>query len=161
LPELIGEFELLRRPVDSLVSRFGHVAASATLDDGRLVLILAINGLIRLGEEGTSTRLATAPRVRSRRQILVVDDSLTVVDVLSEILADAGFEVVKAANGQEALASIEASMPDLVVSDVEMPILGGFELLERIRARWAHLPVVMLTTRGSTEDRRKALALGA
>ncbi len=160
LPELVGEFELVRRPVDSMVSRFGHIAASATLDDGRLVLILAVNGLVRLAEVG-SARAPSAPRGRTRKQILAVDDSATVLDVVSEILADAGYEVVKANNGQEALASIEANQPDLVLSDVEMPIMGGFELLERIRARWPHLPVVMLTTRGGADDRRRALTLGA
>ncbi len=161
VPELVGEFDLIRRPVDALVSRFGHIAASATLDDGRLVLVLGVNGLIRLAELGAMARPAQIARARARRLILVVDDSPTVGDVVSEILTDAGFDVQRASSGQEALAAIENNLPDLVLSDVEMPIMGGFELLERIRQRWPHLPVIMLTTRGGTEDRRRASVLGA
>lgn len=160
IPDLVGEFDLIRRPVDALVSRFGHIAASATLDDGRLVLVLGVNGLIRLAELGTVTR-AQSGRVRTKRMVLVVDDSPVVADVVTEILSDAGYEIVRASTGQEALAIIEESAPDLVLSDVEMPIMGGFELLERVRGRWPNLPVIMLTTRGGSDDRRRASALGA
>jgi len=76
-------------------------------------------------------------------------------------LASAGLAVVTAENGIAALAAIEQNMPDLVLSDVEMPRMGGFDLLTEIRHRSQRVPVVMLTTLGSVEDRRRAASLGA
>jgi CheY-like chemotaxis protein len=161
LPALVGEYELIRRPVDPLLSQFGHVAASSTLDDGRLVLVLSIAGLIRRSDFGAIAKPVQVSNARLRKRVLVVDDSPTIRDVVSEILADHGLEVKLAANGEEAIAMVEALSPDLVLTDLEMPVMDGFELLRRIRARWRQLPVVLLTTRGSAEDRRQATTLGA
>jgi two-component system chemotaxis sensor kinase CheA/two-component system sensor histidine kinase and response regulator WspE len=161
IQRLVGEYDLLRRPVDGLLAHFQHIAASAALDDGRLVLLLSMSGLLRRTEAGVAVRSAAAVPNRARKRVLVVDDSPTVREVVSEILADGGLEVKVAADGRIAWQMLEEELPDLVMTDLEMPVMDGFELLQRIRARWKHLPVVMLTTRGSAEDRRQATALGA
>jgi CheY-like chemotaxis protein len=159
---LLGEQEILRRPVDALVSRFEHVAASATLDDGRLVLLLSPPVLFRRRDvPGAPPPPSPAPTTRRRQRVLVVDDSLTVCDLVSELLAEAGFEVRSAVHGQAALVTMQDWMPDLTLVDIDMPVMNGFELLQRVRARWQHLPVLMLTTRGSPDDRRRAASLGA
>jgi CheY-like chemotaxis protein len=93
--------------------------------------------------------------------VLVVDDSLVVCQVVEEILVSAGFAVELAHDGSAALAAVREREPDLVLSDVEMPKMGGLELLTEIRKRTQRLPVIMLTTRGSAEDRKSATALGA
>jgi two-component system, chemotaxis family, sensor kinase CheA len=162
VPGVVGERELVRRPVDSLVARTGFVAASATLDDGRLVLILAVAGLIRRSEGRLAPRPTPTKTERpTRRSILVVDDSPMARDLVVEILSGLHLTVRTAGDGEAALASMDEARPDLVLSDVEMPRMDGFELLRRLRAKWQHLPVVMLTTRGSPEDRRQAASLGA
>jgi len=93
--------------------------------------------------------------------VLVVDDSPIVRELLSEMLTTAGIIVDAAEDGLAALRTMESVQPDLVLSDVEMPRMGGLELLRRIRGQNQRLPVVMLTTRGSAADRKAAAELGA
>ena len=95
--------------------------------------------------------------------ILVVDDEGMMRKVVGRGLTDAGCDVVYAANGEEALAKLTEALPDLVISDVNMPRMGGFELLARIRAQATTkaLPVILLTARGDTEDVVAGMGLGA
>ena len=91
-----------------------------------------------------------SPRQRPKRQrstILVVDDEPGIVDVLIAVLEDAGHRASGAANGQEALSKLKASLPDLVVLDVEMPVLDGGATLSAMKAdpRLASVPVLMMS----------------
>jgi two-component system, chemotaxis family, sensor kinase CheA len=160
MPAVQGEHELLRRPVDAGVASFGWIAASATLEDGRLVLLPHVPELLRRTAQ-VSTTEENRRDLAKRRRVLVVDDSPVVRDLVTEILLGQGFDVIAAPDGMEALALLERAAPDLVVTDVEMPNLDGFGLLAKIRERSLKLPVLMLTTRGSPEDRRRAATLGA
>jgi len=160
MPPVFGEHDLLRRPVDAGVASFGWIAASATLEDGRLVLLPHVPDLLRRTVASSIAKESRSDVVK-RRRVLVVDDSPVVRDLVTEILLGQGFDVVAAPDGAEALALLERGAPDLVVTDVEMPNLDGFGLLARIRERSLGLPVIMLTTRGSPEDRRRAATLGA
>jgi chemotaxis protein histidine kinase CheA/ActR/RegA family two-component response regulator len=156
--EVVGEFDLLRRSADTLVQSLGAVSASACLDDGRLVMILRTAELTRRAQRPTAQEAAAPARAV---RVLVVDDSPIIRDLVREVLHGAGYEVSTAGDGEAALALVERDAPELVLSDVEMPKMGGFELLAHIRRRTDRLPVVMLTTRGSAEDRRRASSLGA
>jgi CheY-like chemotaxis protein len=98
---------------------------------------------------------------RRRQRVLVADDSPVVRELVTEILTAAGLVVEQAGDGAEALERILQSEPDLLVSDVEMPRMNGFDLLGEVRRRTQRLPVVMLSTRGSIEDRKRATRLGA
>ena len=160
LSTLCGEHEVVRRPVDDVLSAMGIVGGSAILDDGRLVLLVrpeALAGRLRVHENVRRPR----PAAQRRRRVLIVDDSPIVRELLTEMLASAGISVEAAEDGLAALRVLEASEPDLVLSDVEMPRMGGLELLRRIRGKNQRLPVVMLTTRGSAADRKAAAELGA
>ncbi|HLF27252.1 MAG TPA: response regulator [Anaerolineae bacterium] len=94
--------------------------------------------------------------------IFVVDDDPVVCRLARHILQLAGHQVAIFYDGEEALAALAHSTPDVVITDLMMPRLNGMELLQRIRAdeRWAALPVVMLTARGGMNDRRLAEAAG-
>ena len=112
----------------------------------------------------TGPRRAAAPRPPEgprKRRVLVADDSPVVCQVVHEVLTSAGYAVELTHDGTDALASFRQREPDLVLSDVELPTLGGFELLGEIRRLSQKVPVVMLTTRGSLEDRQRATQLGA
>jgi two-component system capsular synthesis sensor histidine kinase RcsC len=102
-----------------------------------------------------------AQPTHKRSRVVVVDDSPVVTEMVSELLTTVGLSVEVARDGVQALAAIEREAPDLVISDLEMPNMNGLELLGRIRQRSQTLPVVMLTTRGSVEDRKRAAAAGA
>lgn len=97
------------------------------------------------------------------KRVLVVDDEPNIVLSLEFLMRRAGFEVAVARNGSEALAALEGSPPDLLLLDVMMPELDGFEVCERVRARpdWKNTKIIMLTARGREQERERGLALGA
>jgi chemotaxis protein histidine kinase CheA len=158
---LVGEADLLRRPADRLVSSLGPIAASGSNGDGRLVLLVSLEALFDRFAEAAPARHAESQPAKRRRRVLVVDDSATVRDFLSGLLKEAGIEVQPASSGQAALALLQQSPPDLVLTDLEMPGMSGLELLREVRTRHPRIPVVMLTTRASPEDRQRAAELGA
>jgi CheY-like chemotaxis protein/HPt (histidine-containing phosphotransfer) domain-containing protein len=108
-----------------------------------------------------STLHEPPPAAKPRHRVLVVDDSPIVCELVSELLMSEGLDVEIAHDGAEALSALDARLPDLVLSDVEMPTMDGFSLLERTRQRAKNLPFVLLTTRSSPQDRHRAATLGA
>lgn len=93
-------------------------------------------------------------------KLLVVDDEPNIRELLSTSLRFAGFEVVAAANGREALAAVEVDTPDLAVLDVMLPDMDGFTITRRLRAAGKHFPVLFLTARDDTEDKVTGLTVG-
>ncbi len=93
-------------------------------------------------------------------RLLVVDDEPNILELLSVALRFNGFEVATATNGQQALTTARSFRPDLVVLDVMMPELDGFEVVRRLRGEGARVPVVFLTAKDSTEDKITGLTLG-
>ena len=97
------------------------------------------------------------------RKILVVDDSATEVAVMSSSLKAAGFDVITAATGEEALSHLERDTPDAIVLDVIMPGKNGFQLCRQIRndARWSKVPIVLFTSKDQESDRFWGMKQGA
>jgi CheY-like chemotaxis protein len=163
VPAVLGEHELVRRPAEPLLATTG-IGASALMEDGRLALLLDLAFVERCLARARADA-APAPKgevvVAKQRHVLIVDDSPVVTEMISELLTTSGLSVQVATDGVAALAAIEQRTPDLVLSDVDMPRMDGITLLKEIRQRTQTLPVVMLTTRGSVEDRQRASSLGA
>lgn len=158
---IVGERELIRRPAEKLLHNSG-IGASAVLEDGRIVLLPELNFVSRALRARVGQLVpGSVAQTRRRQRVLVADDSPVVRELVSEILSGAGLLVEQANDGSAALESILQNEPDLVVSDVEMPRMNGFDLLAEVRRRTQRLPVVMLSTRGSAEDRKRATRLGA
>ena len=161
--EVLGFFELLRRPTSpALRARTGFVA-SAQLDDGRLVLVLDQRFLqLKLAEQPSAEPLRRdQPRPNAKKRVLIVDDSVVVRDLMKEILTGADCETATAKDGAHALKVMKEFKPGLILSDIEMPNMDGFQLLQAIRTHSATLPVILVTARSSTSDRQRATALGA
>jgi two-component system OmpR family response regulator len=97
----------------------------------------------------------------SAARLLVVEDEQTILELLSGSLRFAGFDVVTAASGTEALRAVAASRPDLVLLDVMMPDGDGFEVVRRMRSSGPYPPVIFLTARDGVPERVTGLALGA
>ncbi|WP_432363020.1 response regulator [Sporosarcina sp. UB5] len=93
-------------------------------------------------------------------KILVVDDDPNILELLNIHLSKAGYEVIKAANGAQALEKLKEHYPDLAVVDVMMPGMDGFELTQKIRAE-AEIPVLLLTAKGELEDKEKGFLAGS
>lgn len=96
-------------------------------------------------------------------KVLVVDDEPNIVLSLEFLMEQAGFEVVTAEDGEQALARVGDTQPDLLLLDISLPGISGFDVLERLRGQeaTAHLPIIMLTAHGRDVEREKGMALGA
>ncbi|WP_339884311.1 response regulator transcription factor [Vreelandella maris] len=96
-------------------------------------------------------------------KVLVVDDEPNIVLSLEFLMEQAGFEVVTAEDGEQALARVNDSQPDLLLLDISLPGISGFDVLERLRNEeaTAQLPIIMLTAHGRDVEREKGMALGA
>jgi chemotaxis protein histidine kinase CheA len=161
VPGLVGEHELVRQPVDRLLARNPHVGASATLPDGRLVLLLVLGHLLERRETAHAPVETTSRRAMRSLRVLVVDDSDIVRDLVAQVLRAAGHDVATAHNGAVALGMLDTVRPELIVTDVEMPVMDGFELLRHVRLRDPKLPCILLTSRSSPADHRRSIELGA
>ncbi len=93
-------------------------------------------------------------------RVLVVDDEPNIVDVIGMALRFQGFEVESAGTGAAALAAVPAFRPDIIVLDVMLPDMEGFDVAERLGARQARVPIVFLTARDATQDKIRGLTLG-
>jgi DNA-binding response OmpR family regulator len=95
-----------------------------------------------------------------KTRILIVDDELSILKYLRANLEAEGYEVLMAMDGNQALQTLEAELPDLVVLDIMMPGMDGFEVCRRLR-EWSQLPIIMLSARGDESDKVQCLDLGA
>jgi len=97
------------------------------------------------------------------KTVLIVDDEEYIVTSLEYVMKSAGYEVVVAYDGEQAIEKIKATAPDLLILDVMMPKLDGFEVCEKIRANplWESIRIIMLTAKGRDSERDKGISLGA
>jgi two-component system KDP operon response regulator KdpE len=95
-----------------------------------------------------------------KTRILIVDDELSILKYLRANLKAEGYEVLMAMDGAQALQTLEAELPDLVVLDIMMPGMDGFEVCRRLR-EWSQLPIIMLSARADESDKVRCLNLGA
>jgi len=93
-------------------------------------------------------------------RVLIVDDELAIIKFLRANLEAKGFETLAAMNGNEALETIERELPDLVILDIMMPKMDGFEVCRRLR-EWSQIPIIMLSARGDESDKVTCLDLGS
>jgi two-component system sensor histidine kinase and response regulator WspE len=126
-------------------------------------MVRSIDNLLRgrrLHQLGRTTTATIGP---TRKRILVVDDSITVREVERQLLANHGYEVEVAVDGMDGWNAVRVGHYDLVISDVDMPRMDGFELLSQIKndARLCTLPVMIVSYKRSEEDRQRGLAAGA
>jgi len=97
------------------------------------------------------------------KKVLIVDDELNIVTALEFLLQKSGYEVMAAQNGDEALKRVESFAPDLVLLDVMMPRISGYEVCRRMRERadWKHIKIIMLSAKGREAEVSKGVSLGA
>lgn len=158
--EVLGQQELVVSPLGSRLARVPHLSGAAVLDDGRVIGVLAAGELLRRIQPTGASPRASAP---ARPRVLVADDSLTTRSAMKALLEIAGFTVLAAADGEEAWQLLGTTGAQVVVTDVQMPRLDGFELTRRIKAdpRLRSTPVVLVTSLDAPEDRALGLEAGA
>lgn len=164
---LIGQRDVVIKALNPLLPHLKAVAGASVEPDGSVLLVLDPPGLIQRARHATRHNGFAAPPAHhptaQRQRVLVVDDALTIRELQRNILERAGFDVRVATDGSQALSSLAHEPSDLVLTDVEMPNMNGFELTEAIRARpaLANIPVLILSSRSSDVDRQRGLDVGA
>lgn len=167
--EIMGDQEVLVKPLGRCLERVRNVAGATVLGDGRIAPILNVHDLLksaaRVARRPAAAAAVAAGRATGARaqRVLVAEDSITARGLLRNILEAASYQVKTAVDGVEAWALLKLEPFDIVVSDVEMPRMNGFDLTARIRAdrQLAELPVVLVTALASREDRERGVDAGA
>ncbi|MBS1236642.1 MAG: chemotaxis protein CheA, partial [Proteobacteria bacterium] len=183
---LAGTREVVIKPLGAQLAGIEGLAGATILGDGSVVLILDLPGLWlteegmhvvreQHGEEMVATAVqevaasdaalkieAPAPVVRRNAIVMVVDDSITVRKVTQRHLVKRGIDVLLAKDGVDAIDQLRDQIPDVMLVDIEMPRMDGYELTSRVRSdsRLKQVPIIMITSRAGEKHRDKAFALG-
>lgn len=154
------ERELVVRRPSPRLRRVPFLAGVTILDASAVAVVLDVHDLITLGQPRNVAPAADSER---RTRALVVDDSITTRQLVRSILEAAGYDVRVGADGEQAWNMLQDTAVDVVVSDVDMPRVDGFQLLARIRndRRLSKLPVILVTALAQEADRQRAFELGA
>lgn len=166
--QLVGSrAQIVVKPIGQQFANVGVVAGATILGDGQVCLILdgqnvarqiqATQRVKQLNDQRDGSRNANA-----RRLVMIVDDSVTVRKVTSRLLERQGYDIVTAKDGVDAIEQLENVRPDLMLLDIEMPRMDGFEVTNLVRHHDIHrdLPIIMITSRTGEKHRERAFSLG-
>jgi len=163
--EIIGNQEVVMKPMGTQLSHVPGMIGASVLGDGAIVLV--INAVQLANREvfavGVTKAAEIAPVVENLRKIaLVVDDSLTMRKVLSRVLEREDFEVVTANDGMDAIEKLQEITPDIILTDIEMPRMDGFEFSRYVRDNPATLkiPLIVISSRTADKHRNVATEIG-
>jgi len=165
--EVLGEQEVLVKTLGPQLARVRNVAGASVLGTGEVVPVLNVPDLMKSATKYAATSRVPAaaqrPMEAHKRAVLVVEDSITSRSLLKNILESAGYSVTTAVDGIDGYTAIKSATFDLVVSDVEMPRMDGFDLTAKIRAdkHLSELPVVLVTALDHREHRERGIEVGA
>ena len=159
---ITGQEDTVVRPLGGFLEGLRYYSGVSISADGNLTPVINPVGLL---EEAVDFGISGGVSVdeAAGNRVLVVDDSLSVRKFISILLEQRGYEVMTVSNGLEALNVLDEKPMDMVITDLEMPVMHGYELMRELKRRglMETLPVVVLTSRGSEKHREKALSLGA
>lgn len=168
--ELLGNQEVVVKNIGPQLARVIGVDGATVLGNGQVVLIL--NPIALASRDRTASAVSPVPTVRqpvatdsvtaTLPTIMIVDDSLTVRKITSRLLAREGYQVMTAKDGVDALEQLVALVPDVLLVDIEMPRMDGFEFTRNVRAdkRLGTVPIIMITSRTADKHRQYAIELG-
>ena len=161
---LVGQKEIVIKSLGSHLRHVKGVSGATIMGDGSVIPILNLGELL-WSQTALSADIDTDPELILERPltIMVVDDSVSIRQVVSRLMEDQGWKVLTAKDGIDALDRLSERRPDLIVLDIEMPRMNGYEFLGALKAQVGldDIPVVMLTSRTAVKHREKAKALGA
>ena len=160
--ELVGSREIVVKNVGPQIASIRGIAGATILGDGRIVIILDMGTLVRGDWRSRVLPETSVERADKRIFALVVDDSITVRRVTQRLLERNGMRVMTAKDGIDALALLEDHLPDVILLDIEMPRMDGYEVAAFVRSdeRLKDVPIVMITSRVGEKHRARAIELG-
>lgn len=166
--QLVGSrAQIVVKPIGQQFASVGVIAGATILGDGQVCLILDGQNIARQVQatqriKQLSDQQDLSRRGNARRLVMIVDDSVTVRKVTSRLLERQGYDIVTAKDGVDAIEQLENVRPDLMLLDIEMPRMDGFEVINLVRHHDIHrnLPIIMITSRTGEKHRERAFSLG-
>ena len=168
--EMIDSRDLVVKPIGHFTPHVRGVLGATILGDGSITPVLDMPDLLRstgVATPGTQpgqsrTAYTAAAKPASRPKALIVDDSLSVRRTMQQLVSDAGFDVITARDGLEAVAILNTEVPAVMLVDMEMPRMNGLELTLHARAQTTtrDLPIIMITSRSTAKHRQEAEIAG-
>jgi chemosensory pili system protein ChpA (sensor histidine kinase/response regulator) len=160
--ELVGSREIVVKSLGPQISGIRGIAGATILGDGRIVIILDMGSLVRSEWRARPAETVVLDQRDRRTFALVVDDSITVRRVTQRLLERNGMRVLTAKDGVDAVSMLQEHMPDIILLDIEMPRMDGYEVAAHVRndPRLKDIPIVMITSRVSEKHRARAIELG-
>ncbi len=164
LDKIIGNREVVIKPLNNMLHASRLYSAATIQTNGKVILILNTSELVHRKNLANPTPVKQTIELDShlKKTIMVVDDSITIRKVTEKLLNAHSYHTVTAKDGMNALEKINDYKPDLMLLDIEMPRMDGFELLSNLRnsKEWQHLPVIMISSRTGEKHRKRAEELG-
>ena len=160
--ELVGSREIVVKNVGAQISAIRGISGATILGDGRIVIILDIGALVRTDWRARTEPVMPREKTDTRSIALVVDDSITVRRVTQRLLERNGMRVLTARDGVDAMEMLQEHTPDIILLDIEMPRMDGYEVATQVRAdpRLAGIPIIMITSRVGEKHRARAIEIG-
>ena len=164
IDQVLGNREVVVKPVGLQIASVPGIYGATITGEGNVVVILDVAPLVRrhLTQPQQTVEVIEASSQRHVPLVMVVDDSLTMRKVTGRVLERHNLDVVVARDGVEALEQLEERIPDLMLLDIEMPRMDGYELATAMRAdpRYKNIPIVMITSRSGDKHRQRAFEIG-
>ncbi|MFT6644960.1 MAG: chemosensory pili system protein ChpA (sensor histidine kinase/response regulator), partial [Patiriisocius sp.] len=163
---VIGSREIVSKSLGRQFSNVACVSGATVMGDGSVVVILDVLAFIRKSEALVAPdaleQAVEVEQLHRVRKVLIVDDSVTVRKVTSRFMERQGWEVTTAKDGIDAMNQLQDIYPDVVLLDIEMPKMDGFEVLKSVRRdpRLEKLPIIMITSRTGEKHKKQAFELG-
>ncbi len=159
---LLGNREIVIKPVGMQLSDIDGISGATILGDGGVVMILDVFALSRSNTRTHVPVMMPVVQDEKRLVVMVVDDSITVRKVTARLLERNGYLVLTARDGVDATGQLQGCTPDIMLLDIEMPRMDGFELATHMRndERLRHVPVIMITSRTGDKHRERARQIG-
>lgn len=160
--EMIASREIVVKTIGPQLASIRGISGATILGDGRIVLILDVAALVRTGAPVVELKKAAPTPTDDRPLALVVDDSITVRRVTERFLQRNGMRVLTAKDGLDAISVMSENKPDIILLDIEMPRMDGYEFASHVRndERVADVPIIMITSRVGDKHRARAIELG-
>ena len=166
---ILGNREIVAKALGKQLSQVKGLSGASILADGSVVLILDIKGVVRHGANSAVKIVYSSELeadavigIQLKQIVMVVDDSITMRRVASKLLERNNYEVVTAKDGVDALSQLEEVRPDVMLLDIEMPRMDGFELATHMQNEnlYSDIPIIMITSRTGEKHRDRALQIG-
>jgi len=160
--EMLASREIVVKAVGPQLASIRGISGATILGDGSIVLILDIHALVRTGAPVVEIKKAAPTPTDDRPLALVVDDSITVRRVTERFLARNGLRCATAKDGLDAISVMQEAKPDIILLDIEMPRMDGYEFASHVRNddRVSDVPIIMITSRVGDKHRARAIELG-